>query len=161
VGQSSVLLEMNSRPCASSLPLVIMHLRPPHQPRPCNPLPLMLRLHRPMSRLRLCTLLRLRRPTAITLITPTTDTTILRCRYLSASDSEATTDMGVITGVEAITAVTIDDHAGAREFGDVLAGGLQGSFSEVFSLASGCKPSCLSFSRKVNRDNPSQRAAFA
>src|SRR5216117_2004540 len=52
-----------------------------------------------------------------------------------------------------------------REFLNIrrraVAGGAQPSVSELASVESGCKPSCLSFSRKVNRDNPNQRAAFA
>jgi hypothetical protein len=38
---------------------------------------------------------------------------------------------------------------------------IQPSVSELDSAAFGCKPCCFSFSRKVKRDNPSQRAAFA
>ena len=37
----------------------------------------------------------------------------------------------------------------------------QTSVSELASVELGCKPRCLSFSRKVNLDNPNQRAAFA
>jgi hypothetical protein len=37
----------------------------------------------------------------------------------------------------------------------------QSFVSELASVELGCKPSCLSFSRKVSRDNPNQRAALA